>query len=271
MSSLPSKPVAGTPTAVSPWPVRWIGPVRVHDIRRGEIIDELAKSSPEPRLIANVNAHALNIAMVDPEFLRILNTAHATFCDGFGVKVLTSLFRCGTLRDRTTMPGFVEEVVARLHSEGKRIFLLGDQPGVAEAYGRKLEATWPGVVAGSHHGFIMNNPAAEAEAIARLRAARADVVTVGMSMPLQEKWVVRHMHDLPPARYLPVGAHYAWSTQNRKRGPAWATENGLEWFFRLIYEPRRMWRRYVVGLPQVTLRIALWYWRHGRSLRTPEA
>jgi N-acetylglucosaminyldiphosphoundecaprenol N-acetyl-beta-D-mannosaminyltransferase len=88
---------------------------------------------------------------------------------------------------------------------------------------------------------------------------------------LQEKWVVRHMHALPPARYMPVGAHYAWSTQSRKRGPAWATDNGLEWFFRLLYEPHRVWRRYLIGLPEVTLRMGLWYLRQGRSQPRSEA
>jgi len=239
-----------------------IGPVRVHDILRGEIIDELASDSSEPKLISNVNAHAINLALKDPAFLRILNNARVCFCDGFGVMVLAKLFRAGRIRDRTTMPGFVEEVAARLHSEGKRLFLLGDEPGVAEAYGRKLQAQWPGVVAGTHHGYILGDRAAEAEALTRLRAARADVVALGMGMPVQEKWVVKHMHDLPPARYLPVGALFAWSTQNRKRGPRWATDHGFEWLFRLIYEPRRMWRRYIIGLPEVVLRMAGWYLRH---------
>ncbi len=251
-------------SSASAWPEVWVGPVRVHDILRGEIIDELAADSDQPKLISNVNAHAVNLALKDPEFLRILNGARVCFCDGFGVKVLAKLFRCGRLRDRTTMPGFVEELAARLHSEGKRMFLLGDEPGVADAYAKILEARWPGVVAGTHHGFILRDLAAEAEALARIRAARADVVTVGMGMPIQEKWVLRHMNDLPPARYMPVGAHYAWSTQNRKRGPAWATDNGLEWFFRLLYEPQRVWKRYLVGLPEVTVRVAFWYLKHGQ-------
>ena len=261
MSSLPNESLVRVPK----WPEVWIGPVRVHDILRGQIIDELAADSAEPRLISNVNAHAINLALKDPEFLHILNTAHVCFCDGFGVKVLANLFRCGRICDRTTMPGFVEEVAARLHSEGKRMFLLGDEPGVADAYAKKIEAQWPGVVAGTHHGFILRDPAAEAEALSRMRAAKANVVTVGMGMPVQEKWVVKHMHDLPPARYMSVGAHYAWSTQNRRRGPTWATDNGLEWFFRLLYEPHRVWKRYLVGLPQVTVRTALWYLHHGRS------
>jgi N-acetylglucosaminyldiphosphoundecaprenol N-acetyl-beta-D-mannosaminyltransferase len=258
--------VSGTVAAAARWPEVWIGPVRVHDIRRGEIIDVLAEDAPEPRLIANVNAHALNLAYKDPEFLRILNSAYACFCDGFGVKVLATLFRRGTIRDRTTMPGFVEEVAARLHAEGKRLFLLGDEPGVAEAYARKLDPLWPGVVAGTHHGYILHDAAAEAEALRRIREARASVVCVGMGMPLQEKWIVAHMHDLPPARYMPVGAHYAWSTQNRKRGPRWATDHGLEWFFRLLYEPQRVWKRYLVGLPEVTARTAWWYLRGGKTI-----
>ena len=243
----------------------WVGPVRVHDIRRGEIIDALAEDAPEPRLVANLNAHALNIAYKDLEFLRILNNAYVCFCDGFGIKLLAAMFRRGTIHDRTTMPGFVEEVAARLHREGKRMFLLGDEPGIADAYAAKLDAQWPGVVAGTHHGFILRDGAAEAEALRRIREARASVVCVGMGMPLQEKWIVKHMHDLPPARYMPVGAHFAWSTGARKRGPRWATDNGLEWFFRLIYEPRRMWRRYVIGLPEVTARTALWYLRGGKT------
>ncbi len=267
-SLVPSLPNASAIATRPPakWPEVWVGPVRVHDIRRGEIIDELAEDTLEPRLISNVNAHALNLAFKDPEFLRILNSAHVCFCDGFGVKLLAALFRRGTLHDRTTMPGFVEEVAARLHSEGKRMFLLGDEPGVADAYARKLEARWPGLVAGTHHGFILRDGVAEAEALRRIREANASVVCVGMGMPLQEKWIVRHMNHLPPARYLPVGAHYAWSTQSRKRGPAWATDNGLEWFFRLLYEPRRVWRRYLVGLPEVTIRTALWYLRHGTQV-----
>jgi N-acetylglucosaminyldiphosphoundecaprenol N-acetyl-beta-D-mannosaminyltransferase len=264
VSASPNEPLAAPDLIPSAWPEVWIGPVRVHDILRAQIIDELAADTAEPRLISNVNAHAINLALKDPEFLAILNAARVCFCDGFGVIVLARLFGCGRIRDRTTMPGFVEEVAARLHREGKRMFLLGDEPGVAEAYAKKLEAQWPGVVAGTHHGFILRDSAAEAEALARLRSARADVVTVGMGMPVQEKWIARHMHELPPARYLPVGALYAWSTQNRKRGPAWATDHGFEWLFRLIYEPRRMWRRYVVGLPEVTLRTALWYLGHGR-------
>jgi N-acetylglucosaminyldiphosphoundecaprenol N-acetyl-beta-D-mannosaminyltransferase len=246
----------------SPYPQITIGPVRVHDILRGQIIDELACDAAEPRLIANVNAHAINLALKDSDFLRILNAAHVCFCDGFGVKVLARIYGRGKIRDRTTMPGFVEEVAARLHREGKRIFLLGDEPGVAEAYGRKLEADWPGVVAGSHHGFILRNPEAETQALQLIRESAPSVVAVGMGMPLQEKWISRHMHALPPARYMPVGAHFAWSTQSRKRGPAWATDHGLEWFFRVLYEPRRMWKRYLVGLPEVTARVGLWYLRH---------
>jgi N-acetylglucosaminyldiphosphoundecaprenol N-acetyl-beta-D-mannosaminyltransferase len=170
-----------------------------------------------------------------------------------------------SLRDRTTMPGFFEEVAARLHAEGKRAFLLGDRPGVAEAYARQLEAQWPGVVAGTHHGYILDDPAAEAEAMARLRAAAPAVVAIGMGMPAQEKWAMRRMHELPPARYLSVGALFAWSTQSRRRGPRWATEHGFEWFFRLVYEPRRMWRRYLIGLPEVVVRMAAWYLRRGNS------
>jgi N-acetylglucosaminyldiphosphoundecaprenol N-acetyl-beta-D-mannosaminyltransferase len=267
---LPNEKLTVPRSASSAWPEVWIGPIRVHDILRGEIIDALAADSPEPRLISNVNAHAINLALKDPEFLHILNAAHVCFCDGFGVMVLAKIFRCGRIRDRTTMPGFVEEVAARLHAEGKRMFLLGDEPGVAEAYAKKLDAQWPGVVAGTHHGYILSDAAAQDEALARIRAARADVVTVGMSMPLQEKWVVKHMRELPPARYLPVGAHYAWSTQSRKRGPAWATDHGFEWLFRLIHEPQRMWRRYLVGLPEVTLRTALWYLRQRRPRRRGE-
>ena len=101
-----------------------------------------------------------------------------------------------------------------------------------------------------------------------MRAAKANVVTVGMGMPVQEKWVIKHMHDLPPARYMSVGAHYAWSTQNRKRGPAWATDNGLEWLFRLLYEPRRMWRRIYARWWSCRAGCPAWRWRRSPSSPT---
>src|SRR5262249_17337073 len=89
VASLSNVPV--TAPVAAKWPEVWVGPVRVHDIRRGEIIDELAADAPEPRLIANLNAHALNLAYKDTEFRHILNSAHVCFCDGFGVKLLAKI------------------------------------------------------------------------------------------------------------------------------------------------------------------------------------
>jgi N-acetylglucosaminyldiphosphoundecaprenol N-acetyl-beta-D-mannosaminyltransferase len=80
----------------------------------------------------------------------------------------------------------------------------------------------------------------------RIQAAAPDVVWVGMSTPKQERWMYEHRGRLSVPLMAGVGAAFDFVAGTLKQAPAWMQENGLEWFFRLVQEPRRLWRRYLV-------------------------
>lgn len=238
------------------------GPVRCDDVSREELITELADVDVQsrPRLIFNINAHALNLALGAPALANVFNTAYLTFCDGFGIVLLARFFRIGHVRHRMTPPDFVDEVYARLAAKGGRVFLLGDQERTVSGYAQRLEQRWPGLVAGWESGFFDFGSPKESAILGKINASGASLLLLGMGMPRQEIWATRHAAKLQCGHVLSVGALFGWG-DGRRRGPRWATDRGLEWLFRLIYEPRRVWKRYLIGLPQVAWR--LWRYRSG--------
>ena len=87
-----------------------------------------------------------------------------------------------------------------------------------------------------------------------IRDSGANVVWVGLGSPKQERWVARMKSRLTPAVYISVGAAFAFHAGMLKQAPAWMQKRGLEWLFRLVSEPRRLWKRYLVGNT-----LFLWY------------
>lgn len=234
---------------------RVLGPVRFHDISRDDLVRLLSVPSDRVRLVFNVNAHALNIAFSDPAFRGHINRADVCFCDGFGVKWLCRFFGSGPVRHRNTPPDFLDLVMEAISKTGGTAYFIGDEPGVAEAYASDVNRRHGEIVVGTHHGYILDDPVLQARVIEDLWRTRPLLVLVGMGMPWQEAWLMGNRERLPPGTYLTVGAAFAWCTGRRRRGPPWAVRNGLEWFCRLLTEPRRVWRRYLIGLPQVVFRL----------------
>jgi N-acetylglucosaminyldiphosphoundecaprenol N-acetyl-beta-D-mannosaminyltransferase len=238
------------------FPSVFLGPVRCDGISREDLVSWLTdKRPPAPELFFNVNAHALNLALKTREFAAALNRSSVTFCDGFGVLLLERVFGPGKMRHRMTPPDFVEAVYARLALQNGRVFFLGDEEAVVRQYAKSVGQRYPGLVVGSHHGFFADKAGGEQAVIAQIADARPDLLLIGMGMPRQELWAVEKIRQVNCARILTVGALFAWG-RGRRRGPRWATDHGLEWMFRLVHEPGRVWRRYLVGLPEVVLRLA---------------
>jgi N-acetylglucosaminyldiphosphoundecaprenol N-acetyl-beta-D-mannosaminyltransferase len=244
-------------------PAIWFGPLRCDDIAREELVARLVNDHDGAQeLFFYLNAHALNLVFDDPSLAPVFNSSSLTFCDGFGLVVLGRLMGLGTLRHRQTPPDFIDEVYAGLSARGEKVFLLGDQEDTVGAYARKLDASRPGIVAGWHDGFFELGGSEEREIIRKITASGAALLLVGMGMPRQERWVADHARELNCRRILTVGALFGWGRE-RRRGPRWATDHGFEWLFRLIFEPHRVWRRYLIGLPQVTWRLFLFKRRNG--------
>jgi len=239
-----------------------LGPVRCDDIAREALIQELVHHEADhPQFFFNLNAHALNLALKDPAVAELFNASCLTFCDGFGILVLDRIFGSRLLRHRATPPDFIEEVYRGLCDCGASVFFLGDEECVVANYAARVERNFPGIVAGYHHGFFELGSREDEAVIDQINAVKPDLLLLGMGMPRQERWAVNHASEVRCKRMLSVGALFAWSNSPRRRGPTWATNHGLEWLCRLWLEPRRVWNRYLIGLPEVAIRLLLHSWK----------
>lgn len=235
-----------------------VGPIDVDDLSSDEIVKEIIRTTENARTIFHVNAHALNLSFKNKLFCGKMNEADICFCDGFGVKILSALFSDKMLKNRNTPPDFIEKLYFQIHSEGKKVYFLGDTPEVVARYARHINGEYEGIVSGYHHGFFEENSDDEKEIIQKINDLRPDVLIVGMGMPKQELWSSARKSMLSVTSIFTVGALFAWCADPcRKRGPKWATDVGLEWFFRLLFEFKKVWFRYLVGLPEVFLRMLL--------------
>lgn len=199
-----------------------------------------------------LNAHNFLLAERDPALARTLAGFDVVFCDGVGLRRGLGLLGID-LPARMTPPDFVDRLVGALGRSGGRLFLLGDEPGVAERAAERYEAVAPGVVAGCHHGFFAAEE--EAEVVRAIAASDARVILVGMGTPLQEQTIARLADTLPERTWLAVGGLFRWHAGIERRGPRWLTDHGFEWLCRLAVQPRRVGRRYLIGLPRFGLRL----------------
>lgn len=218
----------------------------------GEAIRRAQEQDRNTVLYANV--HVLNTACSDPELRRILNEADLVYCDGAGV-ALGAWLLGHRLPGRMTGADWVEPLCRACAAEDFSLYFLGSRSGVAAGAAEKLQARHTGLhVVGTHHGYL-DDPAVCAAAVDSVNDAHPHILLVGMGTPIQERWIAAHRHQLDVPVVWAVGALFDFVTGVQPRGPRWMLDHGLEWLCRLWSDPRRLWRRYVVGNPLFILRV----------------
>ena len=199
-----------------------------------------------------VYAHCLNLACRDREFREVLSRAELVLNDGFGLEIAGKILGrpfpenlCGT--------DLLPRVLGMSRDLGKSVFLLGGRKGVAESCAEKLARDFPGIsIAGLHSGYFSD----DAEIIKSIQRVRPDLLLVGMGVPLQEKWIDRWIDSLPVRLAIGVGAFFDFYSGAVARAPIWMRRIRMEWLYRFALEPRRLWRRYLIGNPAFLLRLA---------------
>ena len=238
---------------LGPFPSVTVLGVRVHSASRKDLVDYAVQAAVSKNrvVIANVNVHALNLACELPYLRKFFNSAEIVFCDGFGVALATRLLG-QTPPKRLTPPDWVPELARAAQTRNLSLYLLGSRVGVADEAAQRLLLQFPGLrIAGTHHGYFdKTHSSAESEAVVdAINAARPDILLVGFGMPLQERWMMENRGRLQVNVAIPVGALFDYLAGEVPRAPRWMTDHGLEWLGRLVVEPRRLWRRYLIGNP----------------------
>jgi N-acetylglucosaminyldiphosphoundecaprenol N-acetyl-beta-D-mannosaminyltransferase len=230
--------------------------VMVDPLALDEVLETVESfiQSGEKKTVHYANVYCVNLACKDREFRGILNRADLVYCDGYGV-VLGAKIIGGMIPGRMTGADWIHDLCRFCGGKGYSIYLLGSRPGVSEQAARRLRATYPSLkIVGDHHGYL-NSESEIRETIEDVNARRPDILLVGMGSPLQEKFIRRYREAVDVPVCWAVGALFDFVSGLVPRAPQWMLDHGLEWLFRLLHEPGRMWGRYLVGNTVFLIRV----------------
>ena len=227
--------------------------VRVDDIPMSRIVDEIcaAIASDQRMLVLNVNAHMAMLARRNLWVQDFLDRGDLVFCDGAGIQLASLILNRRGLH-RCTPPEWAETLGRRLALSNRSVFWLGGAPDVVALAAQRFETITGLRTKGFQHGFFDHRLGStdNRDLLARINQAAPDLLFVNMGMPLQERWLADHWDRLNVKVAVTAGALVDHVAGRVRRPPRWVANCGLEWAARLAIEPRRLWRRYLVGLPR---------------------
>ena len=205
----------------------------------------------ERTYVTITSVHGVVESLHDENLRRIHNDSGMSTPDG--MPLVWSCKHAGVEScERTYGPDLMLALCKESAEKGWSNYLYGAGPGVAAELGRRLSDQYPGFkVVGTHSPPFRPLTEEEDEAlVAEINALNPDIVWVGLSTPKQEWWMHEHLHRINARVMIGVGAAFDFHSGNTKQAPPWMQKSGLEWFFRLVTEPKRLWRRYLLGHPQ---------------------
>ena len=197
----------------------------------------------EPARHAVINAGKVVLMRDHSRLAEILHRTEIVSADGMSI-VWAGRLLGAPVPERVSGIDLMQRLLALAEPHGWPVYFLGARPEVLERYLANVRERFPRlVIAGSHDGYFTDGRGL-AEQIA---SSGARLLFVGMPSPIKEYFLDDHLHRLGPVFAMGVGGSFdVWAGRVR-RAPLWMQRSGLEWFYRLAQEPRRMWRRYLVG------------------------
>lgn len=208
----------------------------------------LSGLSPGKLLITTINAHSYNTARIDLEFQNALMSSNILIPDGISI-VLAVRWLTGKRISKIAGADLFYFEMERLQSIGGKAFFLGSSDSTLSKIEGKAKLDYPNVVLKTFSPpYKSRFSKVENEFMVKeINSFGPDVLFVGIGAPKQEKWAFQHFENLDVGHVCCIGAVFDFYAETVPRAPKWMISYGLEWLYRLIREPRRMWRRYVLG------------------------
>ncbi len=229
--------------------------VRIRDTPLSEAVRFLIETAQQHiSLTAGfVNADCLNQAYRDTEYRSILNGFDVIFADGSGIRLACRLNRWD-IPNNVNGTDLFPLLCEALTETGLSLYLLGGQPDVAAIAAANMQQKYPQLkIAGTQHGYFK---ADELPAVLQqINQSGAAVLLVGFGAPAQERWLQTHRDTLTIPVRLGVGGLFDYYSNRIPRAPLWLRKLGLEWTWRLLQEPSRLWKRYILGNPLFIFRV----------------
>ncbi len=200
--------------------------------------------SGRPHQHVVINVDKIVKASRDPALRQIINDCDLINADGMPV-VWASRLLGKPLKERVTGVDLFEALMARAAEKGWRVFLLGAREEVVSGVAHLYPARYPGLtLAGYRNGYW--KPEDEDRVVAEIAATRPDILFVAISSPKKEAFLARYQAAMKVPFAMGVGGTFDVAVGLVKRAPVWMQKAGLEWFYRFLQEPRRMFRRYFI-------------------------
>ncbi len=192
-----------------------------------------------------VNVDKLVKASRDPELRQIINDCALVNVDGMPV-VWASRLLGKPLKERVAGVDLFEALMRRAGDKGWRVFLLGAKEEVVSKVAATYQHKYPRLVLAGYRNGYWNGDAEEAHVVEQIRDARPDLLFVAISSPKKEQFLGRWQAEMKIPFAMGVGGTFDVAIGHVKRAPVWMQKSGLEWFYRFLQEPRRMFRRYFI-------------------------
>lgn len=200
--------------------------------------------TPNPEIIME--------AQEDEDLMRILKKADLVVADGIGVVLASKMLKVKKLPERVGGFDLMQMVLNKVKDKDINVYFLGSKPGVAEQAAENMKEKYPGInIVGTRDGYFTKED--ETAIINKIKSLNVNLLLVGLGAPRQEKWIDQHLEQLGVNVAVGVGGSLDVMAGVVKRAPKVYQKLGLEWFYRLITNPKRAKR--MINLPKFGIKI----------------
>jgi len=250
------------------WTTLFDCPIAKLQLEEVSILAEAFIASQKPHYIAVVNVAKLMKMRHDRALRQSILTADLVGADGVPV-VWASRLLGSPLPGRVNGTDLMLKLLEKGDQQGYRIFFFGARAEVLERVLEVVRTTYPGVkIAGAQHGYFSADE--EWDIVRQIQSSQADILFIAFGTPKKELWVQRYLQAMGVPVVHGVGGSFDVLAGVMSRAPLWMQKSGLEWLFRLLQEPRRLWQRYLFSNTQfMVLLLCAWSRHLLRSVRLP--
>ncbi len=223
------------------------------------IYSEIHRDKDLPSIMLSANIHSVNLANQLSWLKDMLNQAEIVRNDSAGLQLAGKILQT-PIKERMTWADFGWDLAAFCDKKNISLFFLGNRPGIAELAKERMSERHSNLkILGTHHGYFDINGEENEQIINFINQHTPDILIVGLGMPLQEKWILNNREKLHVGLIMTGGNCFTFLAGEETRAPEWMHKNGLEWLYRFIKEPKRMFKRYMIGNPLFIFRVCLQY------------
>ena len=242
---------------------------KINNVGMQEVLDAVSEriGKRDPGYIVELNVDVVLKTDKDPELKRACNEAMLSLADGKPLIWISKIFK-EPLKEKISGSDLVPALCQRAANENHKIFMLGGENSALKQAISNLEDRCPGInIAGSYSPpFGFEKDEKELEKMDELiRSCSPDLLFVFFGCPKQEKWVMDHYKKAGAIVTVCAGGTVDFLSGNIKRAPKWMSNHGLEWFFRFLMEPKRLFKRYFIDDPAIVF-LVYRYWKRRKNV-----